>query len=58
MIESLSDLRILTDDEVVSRYDLLAEHTVGGTQYYLDELNLRAQDRQTKTMLRFTKWVT
>ena len=58
MALSLSDLRSLTDDELVERHDYQAKTTVVGTQYFLDELNRRYQERQTKAMLRFTKWIT
>ena len=58
MALSLSDLRNLTDDELVERHDSQAKTTVVGTQYFLDELNRRYQERQTKAMLRFTKWIT
>ena len=55
---SLSDLRKLTDDELVERHDAQAKTTVVGIQYFLDELDRRYQERQTKAMLRFTKWIT
>ena len=54
----LSDLQILTDEELVEKHDFQAKTTVVGTQYFMDELNTRYQDRQTKAMLRFTKWIT
>ena len=55
---SLPDLRNLTDDELVERHDSQAETTVVGIQYFVDELNRRYQDRQTKGMLGLTKWIT
>ena len=55
---SLSDLRNLADGELVERHDSQAKTTVVGTQYFVDELNRRYQERQTKAMLRFTKWIT
>ena len=58
MALSLSDLRKLTDDELVERHDAQAETTFVGIQYFLDELNRRYQERQTKAMIRFTKWIT
>ena len=58
MALSLSDLRNLTDDELVEKHDTQAKTTVVGIQYYLDELNRRYQERLTKAMLRFTKWIT
>ena len=58
MALSLSELRNLTDDELVEKYDHQAKSTVVGTQYFIDELNRRYQERQTTAMLRFTKWIT
>ena len=58
MALSLHELRKLPDDEVVRRYDAEAKTTVVGTQYYQDELNRRYQERQTVSMLRFTRWIT
>ena len=58
MALSLSDLQNLTDDELVEWHDSQAKTTVVGIQYFLDELNRRYQERQTKAMLRFTKWIT
>ena len=57
MAQSLSGLRSLTDDELVKKHDDQAKTTVVGIQYYLDELNRRYQERQTKSMLRFTKHI-
>ena len=58
MALSLSALQNLTDDELVERYDAQLKTTIVGTQYYMDELNRRYQGRQTKSMLKFTKWIT
>ena len=54
----LHELQNLGDDEVVRKHDEQAKSTFVGTQYFLDELNRRYQERQTKSMLRFTKWIT
>ena len=53
----LAELQELSDDEVIKRYDKIAKHTQVGAQYYMDELNRRYQERQTDSMLRFTKWI-
>ncbi|MDE2716949.1 MAG: hypothetical protein OXI33_08030 [Chloroflexota bacterium] len=58
MSETVEQLRALTDEELVRRHDRHAQSTVVGTQHYLDELNRRYQERQTASMLRFTKWIT
>ena len=58
MALSLHDLRNLSDEEVVRRYDEQAKATGVGIQHYLDELNRRHQERHTNAMLRLTKWMT
>ena len=55
MSESLNDLRALPDDELARRHDSHARNTAVGTRHYLDELNRRDQERQTKAMLDLTK---
>lgn len=55
MIPKYSDLQRLTDEELVARYDSAAEHTVVGTDFYLDELSRRGTRRQSETMLQFTR---
>ena len=58
MAESLAELRALSDDEVVERYDKQARTTVVGLNFWMEELNRRYQQRQTDSMLRLTKWIT
>jgi len=58
MSESLSELRSLSDDELVNRHDRLAQHTQVGTNHYLRELQRRDMDRQTRATLRYTGWIT
>ena len=55
---SLSELRNLPDDELVKRHDEQARTTQVGTDYFLNELNRRYQQRQTDSMVRLTKLVT
>ena len=58
MSETVKALRELPDDELVRLHDRHAKSTVVGTRHYLDELNRRYQERQTASILRFTKWIT
>jgi len=58
MSELLKDLRVLSDEEIIDRHDRLAESTQVGVNHYLREIVRRDQDRQTKAMLNFTKWIT
>ena len=61
MAQSLAQLRALTDEEVVRSYDQQAQTTQVGLQHWSDELNRRYQERQTDSMIGFTrqiKWMT
>jgi len=57
---SLQQLRSLTDEKLVHRYDVLMDRENGigilGPDEYLAELNRRAADRQTTWLVRLT-WV-
>ena len=55
---SLNELQNLSDDELVRRHDEQAKTTGVGVDYCLDEINRRHQERQTASMLGFTKWIT
>ena len=55
---SMHNLRSLSDDELINLYDEQARRTDVGIDHYLDELNRRPQDRQTDSMLRFTRSIT
>jgi hypothetical protein len=50
MSRSLSNLRALSDAELVAEHDEHAKHTVVGTSYYIEELSRRAQERDAKAM--------
>ena len=58
MSETVEQLRALPDDELVRKHDHQAKSTIVDTRHYLDELNRRYQNRQTDSMLQFTKWIT
>jgi hypothetical protein len=55
---SLADLRDMTEAELISEHDRIAPTTGVSVNYFLNELNRSDQDRQTKAMLRYTKWIT
>lgn len=54
----LKELEGLSDKQIRDLYDQQAQSTMVGTQFYLEELNRRALDRQTEVMLRYTRWIT
>ena len=55
MAESRTELRELTDDELIEKYDQTARNTQVGLRHWADELNRRSQKRQTDSMLRLTR---
>ena len=57
MIPTHGQLASLSDQDLVDRYDAAAQHTVVGTGFYLDELNRRAQARQSAAILDLTRQV-
>ena len=54
MVESLAELRALTDDDVITKYNDAAKTASQSLNYYLTELNRRYQERQANTMLEYT----
>lgn len=48
MSHSMKKLRELSDDQLVKEHDIQAKNTHVGTQYYIDELNRRANERSWK----------
>lgn len=50
MSRSLSDLHALSDDQLIAEHDEHAKHTVIGTNYYVEELSRRAQERDALAM--------
>lgn len=45
MVRSIKALQETPDGQLISEHDELALHTVVGTQYYVDELGRRTQQR-------------
>lgn len=52
------ELREISDEELIHQHDIESEHTVVGTNYYLEELARRDAQRVNDSMLRCTKWIT
>ena len=53
--ETVSELRSLTDDQLIEKHDLCAEHTVIGTNHYLQEIYRRDQAQIGQKMLYLTR---
>jgi len=62
MSNTLKELQGMSDEQLILEHDDEAKYTSSvGINYYLDELNRRAQKRQTETMLAYTRrmlWMT
>lgn len=56
MATNYGELRKLTIDELVTRYDQIAKNTVLGLDFYRQEIWRRDQEKQTRTMVILT-WV-
>ena len=52
------DVRALSDEEAIERYDKVAQNTVDSLGFWRDELFRRAEARQTRQLLRLTRWIT
>jgi len=55
MAETLKELRSLSDDELIIRYDQHTKSTVVGIGHYLRELERRENERMTNTMIEYTR---
>lgn len=45
MSKKIHDLYAMSDDEVIAAHDKVAEHTVVGTSYWMEELERRSRVR-------------
>ena len=57
----ISELRQMSDDELIAQHGKVAASTVIGIAYYIHELAGRSQARQTEAMLKYTRvlgWLT
>jgi hypothetical protein len=55
LVETVTQLRKLSDDELVGLHDNMADHTTVGTKHYLDELARREAARQTESIVGLTQ---
>jgi hypothetical protein len=54
--KTVSELRSLSDDELIKQHDYLALRTGVGIDYYLSELERRQVDRRSALLVRLT-WI-
>jgi hypothetical protein len=52
-----AELESMTWNELIKRHDLEADNTNVGLNHYFLELNRRVADRQTRDMLKLTRFV-
>jgi hypothetical protein len=55
MALKLADLRSMSDEELVRTYDQMAPTTMVGLDWYREELNRRAYERDTEAMRSLTE---
>ena len=53
-----NDLKKISDEELIELHDKRDVNTIYGTQYYLDELARRSNEKINRQMLKFTRWIT
>ncbi len=58
MAYTLKELRALKIEDIVNQYDSLIIHAVGTPEFYLNEIYRREQEKQTKAIVSYTKWIT
>ena len=58
MARHLSDLRAMSDEELIRQHDAWADWTHASVDYYLEELARRVNSRQSAQMLKLTKVIT
>ena len=58
MSEKYNDLRSMSMDDLISKYDQLSKNTVFWTKHYYDEIIRRDNEQSTKKIIKLTKWIT
>lgn len=58
MAYSLKELRSLTDEQLIEEHDNCAASTVNHIHYFLEEIKRRDQNRQTETIIKYTRIMT
>jgi len=54
-VPKLKKLRDIPIEELIRRYDKIANNTGEGINYYLNEIARRDQEKHSKTILKYTK---
>ena len=58
MSENYNDLKLMKTDDLISKYDQLSKNTRFGTKHYYDEIIRRNNEESTKTIIKYTRWIT
>ncbi len=58
MAETIAELRVLSDEELIERHDRHASSVQVATAHYLNELHRRDQRRVSETIIKLTRWIT
>jgi cytoskeletal protein RodZ len=57
MSKKYHELMSLTDEELIKLYDAVANNTVVGLSYYIEELARRRTEKSNKLMAKLTIWI-
>jgi len=55
MSHTIKELQEMSDEQIVTEHDRLAQETSIGIKYFLHEVERRAQNRQTEAMLLYAR---
>ena len=58
IVPKYDELQAMTEKDLVERFDAIANQTEVGINFLRQEIALKAQERQTDTMVRLTKLIT
>ena len=57
MSKKYHELMSLTDEELIKLYDAVANNTIVGLSYYIEELARRRTEKSNKLMAKLTIWI-
>ena len=55
--KTMREIKSMSDEQLIREYDEIAESTMHGTSFYLDELRARESSRVATSVQKFTKWI-
>ncbi len=58
MARSIKEMMEMSDEKLNAEYEKVTAGNAPGLEFYHDEYVRRKQDKQTQTLIRFTKYIT